>query len=231
MITVAICDDDIDFSLYLQNYLESQFQVDLEIKIYSNPISLIEEINNIDILFLDYDMPFLNGMKVLEKIKKTPIIKIMVSNYSHIIFDTYQYRLFWFVRKKHLKYDIGRLLPFLEREVINNKVGNFEIYTNNKYLNVEFKYINYIEKSGNYLLIYTDFKKYKIRASFSSIVSQFDNLRFIIPLHGVIININYILYLDLKNNTVHLKNNVQFPISRNKKKGVVKMYAMYNHKF
>lgn len=85
MITVAICDDDIDFSLYLQNYLESQFQVDLEIKIYSNPISLIEEINNIDILFLDYDMPFLNGMKVLEKIKKTPIIKIMVSNYSHII--------------------------------------------------------------------------------------------------------------------------------------------------
>lgn len=144
MITVAICDDDIDFSLYLQNYLESQFQVDLEIKIYSNPISLIEEINNIDILFLDYDMPFLNGMKVLEKIKKTPIIKIMVSNYSHIIFDTYQYRLFWFVRKKHLKYDIGRLLPFLEREVINNKVGNFEIYTNNKYLNVEFKYINYI---------------------------------------------------------------------------------------
>lgn len=81
------------------------------------------------------------------------------------------------------------------------------------------------------MLIYTDFKKYKIRASFSSIVSQFDNLRFIIPLHGVIININYILYLDLKNNTVHLKNNVQFPISRNKKKGVVKMYAMYNHKF
>lgn len=117
------------------------------------------------------------------------------------------------------------------REVINNKVGNFEIYTNNKYLNVEFKYINYIEKRDNYLFIYTDFEKYKIRASFSSIVSQFDNLRFIIPLHGVIININYILYIDIKNNTVYLKNNIQFPISRNKKKGVVEMYAKYSHRF
>lgn len=231
MITIAICDDDINFSLYLQNYLKSQFQVDLEIKIYSNSISLIEEINNIDILFLDYDMPFLNGMKVLEKIKGAPVIKIMVSNYSHIIFDTYQYRLFWFVRKKYLKYDIERLLTFLEKEITNNKTPNFEVCANNKYLNIEFKYINYIEKSENYLLIYTDFEKYRIRSSLSSIVSQFDNLRFIIPLHGVIININYILYLDLKNNTVHLKNNVQFPISRNKKKGVVKMYAMYNHKF
>ena len=52
MITIAICDDDINFSSYLQNYLESQFQIDLKIMIYSNPILLIEEINNIDILFL-----------------------------------------------------------------------------------------------------------------------------------------------------------------------------------
>lgn len=228
IIRIAICDDDFEFTQYLKKYIENYLKLKIIIDIYVSPFDLIDKISNFDVLFLDYELPYLDGLKVLEKIKNVQIIKIMISNHSYISFNTYQYNLFWFVRKSHLMHDLSLLIPSLQEKLENSKIRKFKIFTSNKYLTLSFKEINYIVTQSNYLNIHTNTETYKIRSSFSSILNQFENLLFIIPIYGVIINIDYIECIDFHNFTVHLKNKETFPISRSMKKGVVEIYAKYS---
>lgn len=231
MIRIAICDDDINFLHFLHTYLQNNLHLQICVNSYVNPYDLLDNIHNIDVLFLDYELPHLDGIKILDKIKDFPVIKIMVSNYSYISFDTYQYKLFWFVRKQNIDYDLSMLLPHLREELIYNKIKKFQILSLNKYLTLEFKNINYIETQSNYLIIHTNKKSYQIRSSFKSILDQFDKLSFVIPVYGVIINVEYVEFIDFHHSTIHLKNGVIFSISRSKKRGVIETYAKYNHHY
>lgn len=229
MIKIAICDDDTRFLEFLKNYLLDNLKLNISVHIFSSPFELLDNIQEYDVLFLDYELPYINGIKVLDTIKEISILKIMISNYSHISFNTYQYKIFWFVRKHYIDYDLSMLLPHLTNELINNKIKKFNISSSNKYLMLDFKSINYIETQSNYLIIHTNQKNYKIRSSFKAISEQFNNLLFIIPVYGAIINIEYIEYIDLHQDIVQLKNGIIFPISRSKKRGVVETYARYNN--
>lgn len=230
MIRISICDDDFKFSNYLKNYIKKKIKLNIKIDIYTTPFELIERINNYDVLFLDYDLPYIDGITVLDKLKDFPIIKIMVSNYSHICFNTYQYKLFWFVRKQYLETDLEMLIPYLENELYNNII-KFTIKSANKYLTLEFNKINYIETKSNYLYIHTDHQKYQIRSSFGSIISQFKDYSFVIPIYGIIINLSYIEYINFHDSIIYLKNGEIIPISRSKKRGVKEAYGKYISRF
>lgn len=230
MIKIVICDDDIDFANHLKATLEKMIDFQIKIDIYTTSFELIEKIYTYDILFIDYDLPYINGLELLKRIENYPIIKIMVSNYNQICFKTYQYKLFWFVRKKNLHKDLSSLIPYLKKEVFENIEKKLVIASPNKCLSIEFNKINYIETTSNYLQIHTTFQTFKIRSSFSSIISQFDNNVFFIPIHGIIINVEYIEFIDFHNSIIYLKNGKLIPISRSKKKGIKESYGKYiNH--
>lgn len=228
-VRIAICDDDSEFAIYLKKYLNNTISLCVEISIFNSLFDLIENIGKFDVLFLDYELPYMDGITILEKIQNTPLIKIMISNYDSISFDTYKYKLFWFVRKSHLDKDLSRLIPCLSNELTSNKIRKFTVMSSNKYLTLEYKCINYIVTESNYIYIHTNLETYKIRSSFNSILDQFSNQLFVIPIYGVLINIEYILYIDFHKSTIYLKNNESFSISRKMKKGVMEAYAKYNN--
>ena len=65
----AVVIDDSKTILYLQKtYLE---ELEIEVEIFSNPINGIEYLKNnkVDFVFIDYVMPQMNGLEVIEKIK------------------------------------------------------------------------------------------------------------------------------------------------------------------
>lgn len=65
---IAICDDDLLFMKKLEETLYNHLNF-VNIKIFWNVYDLLEQVECYDILFLDYEMPLLNGIEVLEKIK------------------------------------------------------------------------------------------------------------------------------------------------------------------
>lgn len=226
MYKIVICDDDIVFCEYLKNYIQNTIKLNLKIDIFVNPFELIDCITEYDVIFLDYAMPYMNGIDFLDKIKDIGIIKVMISNYNHISFDTYEYKLFWFIRKDCLEYDISRMMPNLHNELIDS-AKKFKIITHSKCLSIFYKDIMYIETTSNNLLIWTKNEVFKIRATFNSIVPYFENMGFIIPICGVIVNIDFIKYINFNKAIVVLINGKDFTISRSKKGSVRKTYEGY----
>ena len=226
LINIAICDDDVDFLNRLQKYLKLKLKNKGCIVKFKNGYDLLDNYNNFDVVFLDYEMPLIDGMSILDKIGNSSIKKIMVSNHEHIVFDTYKYNLYWFVRKKNLNSDIDALIVKLLNDVkTTNKV--LKVNTSNKAISLPLDDIFYIRSNYNYVDIYTVYEKYTIRMTFKMILTQLKDKRFIIPCYGICVNMDFIKYVDFKNSYVLLYNGNKFNISKSRKDEVKEKYGQY----
>ena len=71
---ILICDDDLELSQQLEKILISFFQKNSlkypEIVIYNNGTDLLQDFQSKDIVFLDIEMPGINGIQAAEKIRE-----------------------------------------------------------------------------------------------------------------------------------------------------------------
>ena len=222
----CICDDDILFMEELKHLLYEEFDETIQVICYINAYDVLDIIDSVDLLFLDYDMPNLNGLEILEKIAHKPVKKVMISNYDHIVFSTYQYQLYWFIRKKHLNKDMKEFIIRLKRDMmIREKRLYFMSY--NKAISIYQYLVNYITTHKNNLYIHTDEQCYKIRMTFHSLLKQIDEDLFIMPTYGVLINMNYITYIDFKKSIILLNNKQEFSMSRSHQQEVRRKYGKF----
>ena len=146
MYTIAICDDDDNALRMLDIMCKRNFAVygkNVEIQTFNRSVMLLEEIEKkrFDIVFLDIDMPEVMGTEIAEKIieMNARTIILFVSNYETVVFDTFQYSPFRFLRKMHL----GEELPAAIRDL-------------NKKLNSEKKYIEYADTHKVWMIEYAN---------------------------------------------------------------------------
>lgn len=227
MIRIAICDDDIDFLKKLKEYLQTHLKEKVMISEFTNGYDLLEEINLFDFLFLDFEMPLLNGIEVLENFQNNSTKKIMITNFDYIVFNTYKYNLYWFIRKQYFTKDMLELIKRmnLETEIKQKKMI---VNSSNRSISIPLSEINLINTEHNYIIIHTENNTFKIRATFNSIIKQFKNSYFVIPTNGIIVNMNFIKYIDFKNSYILLYNNDIINISRSKKNEVKEKYGKFN---
>lgn len=223
---IAILDDEINFMYDLKDMLYNHLGDDIEISYYMDGYDFLEDIYEFDILFLDYEMPFLNGIEVLEKIDCQSLKKVMVSQYDNMVFDTYQFEIYWFIRKRHLENDFSKFIIKL-KEDLKNEDKKLSIRSLNKQISLSFEDIYYLYTSKNYVYICSKVKTFKIRSTFSSIKEQFDNHIFVIPIYGVIVNMKYIKYIDFNKLYVLMNDDQQITISRTMKKEVYNCYGRF----
>ena len=82
MIRIAICDDEKEIQLLIEEYLHNILKIEYEIEKYSSGEELLQaNFKDIDILLLDIQMGKLNGMDTARKIRE-------VDNKMEIIFLT-----------------------------------------------------------------------------------------------------------------------------------------------
>lgn len=160
MLRFAIVDDDkvfiIEFSKLLSNLMTS-IRENFTIESYDDSVLFLEEqlLNPFDLVFLDMDMPQLDGIAVAERIARqdsnTSII--VVTNHEHYARIGYRYNVFRFVRKEFLKTDIQEPIgSFLDKYSRENHMipleldrGIFQKYSVNQ--------ISYFYSSGHYIYL------------------------------------------------------------------------------
>lgn len=164
MISIIICDDDIDTVEYtrefLCDYLSNSPWADMtiDIKCYTSPTDILSRATDLqpDILLLDIHMPKKNGFEIAEVFHnnnaQTKII--FLTNYEQFVFYSLRFSPFRFIRKSKLKKE----LPEAIDSSIKSIIGTSQSITLKKYSDVEIVPINtikYIEKVKykNYLNI------------------------------------------------------------------------------
>lgn len=174
MIKIGIIDDEILARKVLEDYCAKIDNFELVLST-GNPLEFINFIqqNEVDLIFLDIEMPELNGMEILRSMVNPPKV-ILTTAYSQYALESYDYGVVDYLLKP---VKIERFLKAINKVAASKimhpkkKRGSEELQIKHDGmpLNIPFKSILYIQSFGNYLKIFTDSRMYLISETLVSI--------------------------------------------------------------
>lgn len=198
MYHVYICDDEKEILLQLKKQIHTELEtldIQAEYMLIQDSRELMERIGkeNIDLLFLDIDMPYYSGMEiakyVCEKIPET--ILVFVTSHDALVYKTFAYKPFAFVRKTCMDEDLkefsSRIAKELEREKRELVLSKgTEIYR------IKIHDIIYMESEGNYINIFTVNDALRFRETMTCMEDELKTKGFIRCHKGYLVNAKYI---------------------------------------
>ena len=167
MIKIGIIDDEVLARRVIEDYCSKidDFEIVLST---GNPIEFVNFIqqNDLDLIFLDIEMPELNGMEILRSMVKPPKV-ILTTAYSEYALESYNYGVIDYLLKpikleRFLKAVNKVSASKLIEPKKNNEKEHLKIKHDGLSIGISFKSIRYIQSFGNYLKIFTDSRMYLI---------------------------------------------------------------------
>lgn len=178
MIKVGIVDDEVLARKVLEEYCAKINNFELVIST-GNPIEFINfmQQDKVDLIFLDIEMPELNGMEVLRSMVHPPKV-ILTTAYSEYALESYNYGVVDYLLKpikieRFLKAinKVSTTLVTHSKESANNENKELQIKHDGMPLNIPFSSIQYIQSFGNYLKVFTDVRMYLISETLINIIT------------------------------------------------------------
>lgn len=171
---IILCDDDIPFTQSFAKRLSSAFKdlgIKPEIIVTYTGIDALRQFTQkpTDALFLDIDMPDQDGFSVaneLMKMRTKPLI-IFLSSLEHLVYQSFAFQPFWFLRKTHLE-DLPMVLEKMTK-VINNTKVHYTATINGSNISIPISEIFYFESEGHYIIAHRNGSKLRYKARISDI--------------------------------------------------------------
>jgi DNA-binding LytR/AlgR family response regulator len=231
---IAICDDEIEFSAGIKNIIEESLtknSVENEIKIFNSGAEIIEfsRNNNIDLAFLDIEMPKINGYMVAESLRlvNPNILIVFVTSYDEMLFYTCEYQPLGLIRKTHT-HEIDSILSAALKKMESRSIAeltlNFKI--GDKVFQEKMKNILYFESAKHYININALQYEDKCRGKLDELEKQLANLPFIRVHVGFLVNIHNIK--AIVSNDLILTNGARIPLSRGNLKAAQQQFMAHN---
>jgi DNA-binding LytR/AlgR family response regulator len=229
-IKVVIIDDEPLAIDVLKNYSDTIDYIEI-LGTFTNPLEAIKYLseNIVDLVFLDIEMPMINGVDLVESLNSKPNI-IFTTAFPQYAVDGFNldaldyllkpisYKRFLKAINKFSKNTNTNEESFPLNPIIINSNENRFIFVKSDYenLKVNIQEIKYIEGLKDYLKINLSNGKFVLTLSnFTSILDKIDNHDFIRVHNSYIVNLNFIK--SIQKNRV-LIDDKRIPISETYKK-------------
>ena len=213
---IAICDDEKIFRdelrLLLVEYKKDR-RLSIDIYEFSNGEDLIKTDIIFDIVFLDYQMPHINGMEIARTLRQNNALCsiVFVTNYPDFVFESFEVNPYRFLRKPILLEQIEELLKtyithqkILSPIIINDSYGQYTIKATD---------IIYLEGEGKYCLIRTKTDLYHSSKTLSGVLNLLPKYCFYRVHKSYAVNLYCIQ--KIVNNEILLINGERVLVSRN----------------
>lgn len=175
------------------------------------------EAQNIELLFLDIEMPGLSGLELLDKLTYFPQV-VFTTSKKEYAFEAFEYDVTDFLTKPITAPRFLKTIEKVERNIHQqNKSSSFSISNemyikqDGKLIRVPYKEVLYFENIGDYIKVYTENAVYVIYGALKSIDAKLNYPAFVKVHRSYIINLEKIK--DIEDNTLVIGNKV-IPISR-----------------
>lgn len=222
--TIAICDDETKMLEKIHASVSITFKnknIDTECLKFSDPMELLTAIRQhpIDAVFLDIDMPRISGMDIAGIIntEKIDTAIVFVTCHDMLVYDTFQYSPFAFIRKSHFDCEIGGVIDRIISR-LSTESHNIILKNGTQIARIKINSVIYIESTGNYVNIHTADGCEKYRDTLSNIEQLEGGVNFIRVHKGFIVNIGHIERLT--GNSLIMSNGAEIPMGRNYEKNV-----------
>lgn len=236
MINIVICDDNYQYLELLKGVVEKECSSIFSDKedysvsgAFCSGESLLKHINDhhIDVVFLDIDMPNMNGFEVAKIIckayKETKII--FMSAYDNFVYSSFEFYPFAYLRKSHMSEE----LPAVLKRVVNkiresNQKVSISTVTGPKVIDIST--ITYVESNRNYVSVHTIHEKnYTCRGTLTEFERNLNDCDFFRIHSAFLINFQHVERM-LDNGFV-LVYNTSLPIAQRRVQEFNKNYLAY----
>lgn len=195
---IAICDDEQKILEHLSKRIQdafTQLKIDAEYVCITDSAQMMEHLqtNAVDVIFLDIDMPVFSGMDVAAFLneKRPNAILVFVTSHDALVYQSFAYRPFGFVRKTHLNEELQEVVERIANELSKRK-RDIMITKGQEFIRILIQDILYIEAEGNYLNIHTKNDVLRVRETMTNMEKELIDKGFIRCHKGYLINAVYI---------------------------------------
>lgn len=235
MYQAAIIEDEEVFLKRTKDLLADTFKehnIDVAFDFFMSGTEFLPMIKNhfhYDMIFLDIEMPGMDGITVCKKIREIApnALVVFISNKESLVFQTFEVQPFRFIRKSELTEMAKPLVSAILTELgkRTRRVIKIEESSSGDIYSFDIQTILYVEAQRKDCIIVTDTGSTTVRSKFMAIESMLPEYHFIKVHRSFIVNMDAITKIE--KDTVLLKNGVSIPLSRGLKDSVKQ--AFLNH--
>lgn len=229
---IAVCDDEEFLLAQIAEVIKSEFTKigrSGEISIFNDTKLLLESnrIGSFDVIFLDIDMPDIDGIEAAGIIKNMnpKSLIIFVTSKDELVYKSFEVHPFGFIRKVKLREEISRIVPDIKNELSrNNYMLSFKI--EGIYYRLYTGEIVYIESKGNYIIIKTtDGAIYKYKDSINKKEDELSEHGFVRTHEKYLVNLKHMFKIN--KSSVTITHNYDIPVSRSRINRVKESFMNY----
>ncbi len=218
----VIVDDELMARLSLERLCEKREELEI-LGIFDQPTECLNFLRQqvIDLLFLDVEMPGLNGLELLDQLSYMPAV-ILTTSKTEYAFDAFQYQVTDYLKKP---ISLPRFMQAVDK-VIEKRgsvkttapaavkeadVNEIYVKTEGRYIRIVYDNILYIENVGDYVKIRTATGSHIVYATMKNLEEKLNPKYFFRVHRSFIINLSKIV--DIEESNLVIADKV-IPISR-----------------
>lgn len=232
MIRIAVVEDDEKYHEICHDLLlkyASKNNLEFEIHNFYTGFAFLDNFKgNYDLIIMDVEMPQMDGLEVSKQIreidKNIPIV--IISHSAQYAVKGYKVDAFGYIVKPIQEYDFDFIISKAINYIDNEKKNYIVISSKSMIKKIDIDEIYYIEVNAHILKIVTSNGDIQVRDRIKKYEEILQNHNFERCDNSYLANLKYCSNVDIKNNTVNIKN-IVLPISRSKKKSFLEALTKY----
>ena len=215
-LTCIIVEDELMSRKSLARLCEQHGSLEL-LATFDNAVSALNFIaaNQVELIWLDVEMPGLSGLELLEKLPTMPYV-VLTTSKTDYAYEAFQYHVTDYLKKPitvpRFNLAVEKVLELSAHAKSNLPSEREEIYikTDGRYIRLPFNTISYIENIGDYVKIYTTTQTYIVYSTMKYLEEKLGS-QFLRVHRSYIVHLDKIV--DIEENTLVISKKV-IPISR-----------------
>ena len=227
---IAVCDDESKILEEIASFIKNKFPLN-KVETFSEGEAFLSAVKTSaekepDVLLIDIDMPGLSGMEVAAALteEKARTLIVFVTAHDELVYDSFKYHPFAFVRKKYLEEELRNVLKDCQKE-IDSRNKRFVFQNASQTINLAQNEILYFEGQANYLAIHTIGNEYRMRSTMAGIEEELKNSDFLRIHKGFLVNLEHVKILKSEN--LELDNGELLPIGKSYSEAAKKSILKY----
>ncbi len=150
---VAICDDEAVYRDETKRGIKAYNQ-EIEITEFTDGSELVKSEEQFDLIFLDIEMPKLDGMTTAKHLRRKNVDAeiVFLTSYEKYVYDAFDIRALQFLKKPLERTKLLKVLKTVEKSLANEEKVELSLDGEKSYVKV--KDIVYMESYGDGLFIY-----------------------------------------------------------------------------
>lgn len=230
MLKIGICDDNMFFLEQFKAQVKILFKKNNwtgSISSFKSGEEMIELCKNrkYDIVFLDIDMPGMDGFTLAERIPEKDTLLVFCTNHNELVYNSFSYQPFWFLCKENYENNLEEVFCAARKKIaLRNR--NYEFNINGEIYNASIDDIQFFDVSKHKIYVhFSDGHQIEFRDNLSHVDDLFKEYGFVRINSGCLINMLWIKHIC--QNDIELKDGTILSLSRGRKKDVKEKFHEY----